>query len=721
MKRKITFSTICFLFLVLGSSFGQAEEITLEDLWKKYKFHAKSVPGFNFLKDGKHYSRQTESTIEKYDLTTGKKVGEILNLSNIKGLDAFNGYTFSNDEKNIILKSETEAIYRRSSKANFHVWNGKALTPVFDKGKIMYATFSPNADKVAFVFDNNLYMKDLGSQKTTQITNDGKYNHIINGAADWVYEEEFSFAKAFHWSPDGRYIAFMRFDESEVKEFTMTLYKDGLYPEYQTFKYPKVGEKNAVLTIHIYDVTTGKTVKAETGSETDIYFPRIKWTNNPKQLCIFRMNRHQNNLELLLTDATSGKTKVMFKEKNKYYVDIHDNLTFLKDGKHFIWTSELDGYNHIYLYDMNGKKKKQITNGEWEVTNLYGIDESNNTLYYQSTEKSPLQRHIYSINIKGKNKKLLSPRNGWNNAQFSSTFDYYTLNHSTANLPATYGVFNTESGKLIREIENNRKVVELKKMHQVAPMEFLSFKTSEGVELNAWMIKPSNFDKRKKYPVFMYEYGGPGSQQVRDRWMGQNYWWFQMLAQKGYIIACVDNRGTGGRGEEFKKMTYLQMGKYETIDQIEGAKYFASLPYVDENRIGIFGWSYGGFLSTLCILKGNDVFKAAIAVAPVTSWRWYDTIYTERFMRTEKENPDGYKDNSPVYFADRLKGNYLLIHGAADDNVHFQNTVEMTNALINNNKQFDTYFYPNRNHGIYGGITRLHLYNKMTSFILEKL
>jgi dipeptidyl-peptidase-4 len=432
------------------------------------------------------------------------------------------------------------------------------------------------------------------------------------------------------------------------------------------------------------------------------------------------MNRHQNKLELLLADANTGATSVLLTETNPYYIDIHDNLTFLKTGQQFIWTSEQDGWNHVYLYDMEGNLIRQVTQGEWEVTEFYGVDEDNGVVYYQSTEPSPLQRDLYKINLLGKGKRKLNKSDGWNGAQFSSTFDYYVESHSTANSPASYTVYN-QKGKLIRVIEDNKDLRQIQEDYAVGPVEFFDFETNQGVQLNGYLIKPKDFSPDQEYPVLMYLYGGPGSQQVKDSWGGRYYWWFQMLAQQGFVVACVDNRGTGGRGQEFKKMTYLQLGKFETVDQVEAARHLGSLPFVDKDRIGIFGWSYGGYMSSLCLLKGNDVFKAAIAVAPVTNWKWYDTIYTERYMRDEKENAEGYRDNSPVYFADRLKGNYLLVHGMGDDNVHFQHTAEMANALVAANKQFDTYFYPNRNHGIYGGYTRLHLFTKMTQFLDEKL
>jgi dipeptidyl-peptidase-4 len=710
--------------------------ITVEDIWQKYTFFPKSVPGFNFQKDGQHYTRLEGNMIKQYDLTSGKITGVIFDGSNQQVIEyqtnvegkieeqkvplQIDSYQFTSDESKIILFTGTESIYRRSSKSHAYILDAKSkvLTNVAPKGKQMYTSLSPNNDRVAYVRDNNLYHLTLVNQKEHAITTDGTWNKIINGSADWVYEEEFSMSKSFKWSPDGKKIAFLRFDESAVEEFTMQLYYNGAYPKNETFKYPKVGEENADVTAHIYDLKSAKTTKVQTGKAE--YFPRLFWLNNSEKLVVFKMNRHQNELELLLADASSGKITTLLKETNKYYVDIHDNLTFLDDGKHFIWTSEQDGWNHIYLYDMDGKMVRQLTKGNFDVTEFYGYDEKNKTVFYQAAKESPMERQIYSVDIKGLKTEKITPLAGTNNAQFSSTFDYYVVTHSTANSPATYTVYNRK-GKKTRVIEDNRGLRELQKTYGTTAVEFFQFSTSDNVDLNGYMIKPPLFDATKKYPVFMYVYGGPGSQTVNNAFGGYNYWWFQMLAQKGYIVVSVDNRGTGARGEEFRKMTYLQLGKYETIDQIEAAKYLGNLPYVDAKRIGIFGWSYGGYMSSLALFKGADIFKSAIAVAPVTNWKWYDTIYTERYMRTIKENEEGYEDNSPVNFADRLQGNYLLVHGIADDNVHVQNSFEMVDALVRAGKQFESYFYPNRNHGIFGGNTRHHLYTKMTDFILDNL
>ena len=715
---------IISLLAYLTTSFGQSS-ITLEEIWTDYKYFAKRVPGFNFMNDGKHYTRLEENTIKKYDLTTGKFVSDILDGNELKDKAGFNGkidsYTFNDNENLIMIESDKEAIYRRSSKAYFHLYNRKdnALTPIYADDKIMYATLSPDGQNVAFVWKNNLYYLNLSDGITHPITMDGEFNKIINGSADWVYEEEFSFAKAFFWSSDSKKIAFQRFDETEVPEFVMTKHNDDLYPEYVKFKYPKVGEKNAIVTAHIYHLATDKTIDIDLGQD-EHYIPRLKWTNNPDNLFVYKMNRHQNELEVISANATTGKTTSILKETDKYYIDITDDITFLKNNKEFIWSSEKSGYNHLYLYELSGKEKMAITKGEYDVTDFYGVNKQTKQVFYQAAADGPLDRKIYSVDLKGRSPKAITKGAGTNSAQFSSTYDYYVNTNSTINRPASYTVYD-KNNKVVRVIEDNKKLQAVQKDKNVSPVEFFDFTTSEDVTLNGWMIKPPNFDATKKYPVFMYLYGGPGSQTVTDSWKGQNYWWFQLLAQQGFIVASVDNRGTGARGAEFKKMTYQQLGHYETIDQIEAAQYLGDLGYTDSSRIGIFGWSYGGYMSSLALFKGNDVFKAAIAVAPVTNWKWYDSIYTERYMRTREENKDGYDNNSPINFVEDLKGNYLLMHGLGDDNVHAQNTMEMYSALIKANKQYDTYIYPNRNHGIYGNNARLHLYTKMTNFLNDKL
>ena len=557
------------------------------------------------MNDGKHYSVQENSEIVQYDLTSGKKTAVIYSATDL----AFSGYTFSADEQKIVLETDREQIYRRSSRANFFVWDrkGEKLTPVSKSGKQRYATLDAQGNKIAFVRGNNLFYNDLATGKEVQITTDGEYNKIINGATDWVYEEEFAMSSAFVWSPEGTKIAYLRFDESDVKEFTYTSYNGGLYPVYNTFKYPKAGEKNSDVTVHIYDLKTQKTVEVNVKGDKDQYIPRIKWVDD-NQLCVTRLNRHQNNLVLLLANPKNGKTKELLKEENKYFIDVHDNLTFLKSGE-FIWTSDADGFNHIYLYNMKGKQVRQLTKGEFDVISFYGVDEKNGQIYFQAAHESAKHRGIFQVPLKGGDLKALHADKGVNNAQFSSTFDYYVNTYSKATTPPTYKVYATEGNKLVRTIEDNKPLVELLKEYNMGAHTFWEFKNSDDVKLEGWMIKPPNFDPKKKYPVFMYVYGGPGRQTVMDEWGSQNYIWFQMLAQRGYIVVSVDNRGTDARGEAFRKSTYMQLGGKETIDQIEVAKYLAKQDYVDEARIGIFGWSFGGYLSTSCLAKGADVFQ----------------------------------------------------------------------------------------------------------------
>ena len=714
------------LLLVLCSTLGMSlaqRSISLEDIWQYYTFTPNRVPGFNFMNDGQHFTRLENGKVEQYDLRSGKQVATLLDVEDLDGVDGIQNYQFTEDEARIILSNNSRPIYRHSYAADFYIYNraDKSVQRVYeDDKKVRLAALNPQGDRVAFVYENNIYVQNLATGAVTAVTTDGENNKIINGAADWVYEEEFGDDHGFFWSPDGKQIAFYRFDESAVSEFTMTNYNEDLYPEYVTFKYPKVGEENSKVSIHIYDLQSKATKEvAQTGNEWE-YFPRIKWTRTPGELCVFFMNRHQSKLELRLL-GFSGNSRTLLQEESPYYIDIHDNLYFLKDSEQFVWTSERDGWNHVYLYNMDGTVAYQLTGGEYDVTNFYGLDEANGMIYYQAAQRNPMQREIYSHRIGTKAvPRRLAAEPGTNSAQFSSTFDYFVLTHSSINAPATYTVMD-RNGKAVRVIEDNADLRNLQEAYGVTDVEFFNVKTTDNVSLNGYMIKPPFFNEKRAYPVLMYVYGGPGSQTVKDSWGGQNYWWFQMLAQQGYIVVSVDNRGTGARGEEFKKMTYQQLGHYETIDQTEAAKYLGSLNYVDAKRIGIFGWSYGGYMSSSCILKSPEQFKAAIAVAPVTNWKWYDSIYTERYMRTVDENEEGYRQNSPVYFADQLQGEYLLVHGMGDDNVHFQHTAEMANALIAKNKQFDTYFYPNRNHGIYGGLTRLHLYTKMTNFLNDKL
>lgn len=724
-KMRIRILSFLMISIFSVSTYAQ-KQITLEDIWSKGTFSARYIRSGISMNDGIHYTiLEKRNQINVYDYETGVLKNTLFSGELFKDAEGraigVDDYTLSDNEDMILISTDYEPIYRHSGKSEYWVFDIKANTMerLSEKGKQQLAIFSPSGNEVAFARDNNLFIKDLVSGIETQITNDGLLNHIINGTTDWVYEEEFGFTQAFFWSPDGKKLAFYRFDESEVKQFTMMMYNE-LYPEEYRFKYPKAGEANSKVSILVYHVDNGKTTKVDIGENADIYIPRIKWSKKKDQLAVLRLNRHQNHLEIILADAEKGTGRLIYEEKNACYIEIGENLLFLDNGNQFILSSEKSGYNHLYLCSTEKKEEKQITQGNWEVTDFYGYDEKGKTIYYASTESSPINRDIYSIKLDGKKKTRLNALDGTNTAQFSKGFKFFINTYSGSNTPPVYTIYNSK-GKEVKVLEDNKALVEKVKEYGFSEKKMFSFKTGEGEELNGWMIKPADFDSTKKYPVFMYVYGGPGSQTVLNRWDRSDFIWHQMLAQNGYIVVSVDNRGTGGRGEAFKKVTYLELGKYEAIDQIESAKYLGSLPYVDASRIGIFGWSFGGYLSSLCILKGADVFKAAIAVAPVTSWRYYDNIYTERYMRTPQENAKGYDENSPINHVSKLKGSYLLVHGTADDNVHYQNAIEMTNALINENKQFEQMFYPNRNHGIYGGNSRIHLYKLMTGFILENL
>ena len=714
--------TVIFLFTgILSFSQTQTSQLTLEKIWKG-TFRTQYMESLRSLKNGKQYAVLNYdagvATVDKYDYKTLEKVATIVSAADLDEVKSFSSYTLSKDESKIILATDVKAIYRRSRQGKYYVYdtNTKKVQLV-SENKIQEPLFSPDASKIAYVFENNIYYKDLVSGETTQVTTDGVINKILNGITDWVYEEEFSFVRAFEWNATGTHLAFIRFDETEVPEFSMDMYGKDLYQYQHVFKYPKAGEDNSEVSLHVYEVATNKVV--DVPLENAYYIPRIKWTNDAKKLSAQILNRHQNQLKLVIFDAGSNAIEEIYTETDKAFIDVTDNLTFLADNS-FLWTSEKDGYNHIYHYGQNGKLIKQLTQGNWEVTAFYGYSPKTTKVYYQSTEQGSINRAVYSIDTKGKRKKLLTSQKGTNSAVFSADYTYFINTYSSVSTPYRYTLHRAKDGKQLKEIVNNNDLVEKLKPYNLVAKEFSTININ-GNDLNMWMLKPADFDPTKKYPVFMYQYSGPGSQSVANRWHGINDYWYQMLTQKGYIVVCVDPRGTGYKGADFKKVTYKELGKYEVEDQIAAAKALGERPYIDENRIGIWGWSYGGFMSSNCLLKGNDVFKMAIAVAPVTSWRFYDTIYTERYMRTPQENASGYDENSPINHVDKLKGAYLLVHGSGDDNVHVQNTMRMVEALVQANKQFDWAIYPDKNHGIYGGNTRLQLYTKMTNYIKNNL
>jgi len=728
-------NTAIVLFFIAITGFAQKKELSLEDIWLKNTFSPSGLYGLSSMKGGQSYTsleytekiKGPESSIVKYAYKSGKKEAVILKSNELKTEGSKTGlsidtYSFSEDESKILIASQTEKVYRHSTREEYYVWDLKTrnLSKVTSGEKQMYATFSPDGSKVAFVKSNNLFVKDLGSNTETQITSDGKQNEVINGATDWVYEEEFSFDRAYFWSPDGRYIAFYRFDESKVKEFEMAEYNASLYPTIYKFKYPKAGETNSTVSILIYDLKTGQTRPADIGTETDQYIPRIKWTADPETLSIQRMNRLQNKLELLFCNASTGASKTILTESSKTFIEINDNLSFTRDNKNFIWTSDRDGYTHLYLYDINGNPVNQITKGNWDVIDFKGVDEATKTLFFTCDEPSVTETVLCSVQLDGSGKKTLSTGKGSNSVEFSDGFSYYINTFTDIDTPPCI-TLHTSDGQLIRVLEDNSSLKKKLSEYNLSKKEFFSFKTPDGTLLNGWMMKPSNFDPGKKYPVLMTFYGGPQNNEVVNRWEGGTYLWHCLLAQKGYIVACVDNRGTEGRGRDFKKCTYKQLGKLETLDQIETAKYLGKQSYVDKTRIGVQGWSFGGYLSSLCMTKGADYFKAGIAVAPVTNWRFYDSIYTERYLSTPQDNPKGYDENSPIHFAEMLNGKYLLIHGSADDNVHLQNSMEMSQALISANKQFEQFIYPDKAHSLNGGYTRLNLFTRMTNFITTNL
>jgi dipeptidyl-peptidase-4 len=727
---------ILLLFFVISASiYSQKQDVTLEDIWINNTFETEDLESFQSMKNGDFYTILNHNSygtyLDKFDYVTLKKIETVVLGNDLEGINYFDDYTFSNDETKLIIGVDLEKIYRHSKSGKYFIYNLKTKKlELISEYKIQNPTFSPDGKKVAFAYENNIYIKDLEISKTIQITFDGKKNKIINGITDWVYEEEFAFVRAFEWNGNSNKIAYIRFDESEVPEFSMDIYGEGLYPHTQVFKYPKAGEKNAEVSLHIYNLESEKSEKINLDNNQQYYIPRIQWTKDTNILAVTTLNRHQNNLNLLFVDGTSLDHKLILNEKDLAYIDINDNLTFLNDNS-FIWTSEKDGFNHIYYYDKNGKLKNQITKGDWEVTKYYGFNIKTKKIFYQSTEEGSINRSIYSIDLSGKKKQKLNKFVGSNSAAFSDSFNYFINTHSSVSTPPMYTLVDANSGKEIQEIKNNLNLSEKLINYNLSKKEFSTIKTKNG-EFNMWMIKPVNFDENRSYPMIMYQYSGPGSQQVTNRWnrAQSNDYWHQMMAQKDYIIVCIDGRGTGFKGREFKKVTYKELGKYEIEDQIEAAKKLGELNYIDKNRIGIWGWSYGGYMSSLAITKGADVFKAAIAVAPVTSWRFYDSVYTERYMQTPQENPSGYDDNSPINFVELLKGDYLLIHGSGDDNVHVQNSMRMVNALVKANKQFDYFVYPDRTHSIsedtthdvYEGMnTRLHLFKKMTNFIDNSL
>ena len=711
------------IFLIIQTLISQEYKIDSEKLWEG-DYEPKRLESILSMKDDNHYTvleqnaELNSSLIILNSFINPKKRVVLFDSKRFSENLEISSYSFSKDEQNLLLETHSDPIYRRSKQGVYWIYNlkSKELQKLTDK-KVQEPTFSPDGKNVAYVYRRNIYVKNLITKATMQLTFDGDYQ-TINGITDWVYEEEFGFVRALHWSPDSKKIVFMRFDESKVPIFSMGIYGKDTYPFPYMFRYPKAGETNASVDLFVLEIES-RIRQPIIFKEKPYYIPRIKFDGGQNTLIIQTINRHQNDLRVFSYNIENKTFRLLINEKDKAYVSIHDDLKFIDDNN-FLWTSERDGYKHIYRYDKNGNLINQVTKGNWEVTKMYAYNSDLKEIYYQSVDGSSIERGIFAIKINGKGKRILQPTNGTNGANFSKKGSYYIHSYSDEKTPPKYALYQTRKNKLISELLNNQKLCKRLESYNLSNREFSTLNVN-GLNFNMWMIKPDNFDPKKKYPLLMFQYSGPGSQQVSNRWGDSRTIWHKSLANKGYIIACVDGRGTGFKGAEFKKSTYLNLVKYESIDQIEAAKSLGSLSYIDESRIGIWGWSFGGHMAAQCLLTGKEVFSMAIAVAPVTNWRFYDTIYTERFMRTPQENPDGYDLNSPLNYADKLEGKFLIIHGSADDNVHVQNTMRLVEELIQEDKQFEWMIYPDKNHGIFGGNTRRHLYTKMTNFIIENL
>ena len=722
-----TWALTLFMSLSLaGGAFAQtgSKPVDLKEIIDGRFRQKSSVGEMRSLPDGEYYTAMNpeRDMIVKYAYRTGEPVDTLFNTKTAREctFDDFDGYTISSTGHHLIVWRETEAIYRRSRKMVVYDYDVRRnyVKPISDAaGKQMIPTFSPDGRMCAFVRDNNIWIRKFDYDTEVQVTKDGELNKILNGITDWVYEEEFSVTNLMAWSPDSEYLAYVRFDESEVPEYSMQVYGDGYYPSYYKFKYPKAGEKNSKVSLHAYCVQTRDTKTLKVPVDGDSYIPRITFTKNADQLAVMTLNRQQNIFNMYFVNPKSGVSRLILRDENKCYVDSEwlTSIHFLKDG--FTYVSEQDGYAHIYLYSPTGVVQRQVTKGNWDVTRFIGIDEKTKTVYYESAEESPTQRAVYKIDAKGVKVKL-SKSVGTNSASFSANYAYYVNRYSNANTPVRITVNETKSGKELRVLQDNAALRERLKEYRFAPKEFMTVHTASDYEFNAWMIKPADFDPSKKYPVMMTQYSGPNSQRVLDSY---SFGWEYYLASKGIIVVCVDGRGTGARGEAFRKCTYMRMGELESRDQVEAAQALGELPYIDKNRIAIWGWSFGGYNTLMALTVGNGTFKVGIAVAPPTDWRFYDTVYTERFMRTPQENFEGYNATSPLLRAKELKGKLLLIHGTADDNVHFMQSLEYAEALVQAGIQFDMHVYKDRNHGISGGNTSYHLYTKMSNYLFDNL
>ena len=707
--KKIFLSLSIMAFL---GAFGQ--EITLDKIYSG-QYRGRGISGISSLSDGEHYAVIEGNAIVKYSYVNTHKIGNIVD-------GKYYNYEFSNDESKILLLTESLPIYRHSFLGKYQVKDLKSGREVLINGGklVQEPRFSPDASKVAFVEGNNIFYQDLETGKITQITTDGEKNHILNGVSDWVYEEEFGHSRQYEWTKNSDAIVFVKSDETAVREVNLPIYQGNLYPEEMKFKYPKAGEENSKVSAFMYQLSNKKLSKIDLSAFKGYYIINVVPTQKYDEVVLITSERNQNAMDILKVNTKTGKTTKLFTEIDEKWIDTDKNIIEFLEDNSFIWASERDGYRHLYWYNENGKLKKQITKGNWEVVEYYGFNPKTKEVFIQTTQNGSINKVISKVNINTGKSLIISEKEGNNIANFSKNYRYFIETSSAVDKPNTY-TLKDKDGILIKDLQNNKEQYKRLERDNFVAKEFFTIPNAVGDSMNAWIIKPKNFDKMKKYPVLMYQYSGPGSQSVENSWDNGNALWFNMLAQKGYLVVCVDGRGTGFRGAKYKKATYKNLGKYEIEDQITAAKWLGNQPYVDANRIGIFGWSFGGYMTSLALTKGADTFKLGIAVAPVTNWRYYDSIYTERFMGTPQENPSGYDDNSPTNFAHLLKGKLYIIHGTADDNVHFQNAMEFSEALIQHKKQFDFMAYPDKNHGIYGGNTRQHLYELMTNYILKNL
>ncbi|TWV14728.1 S9 family peptidase [Bacteroidaceae bacterium HV4-6-C5C] len=736
MKR---INIIVFLCLFTLISFAQSRQaLDLKDITYN-KFRPENIYGVIPIPgDGEHYSQMNAggTQIIKYSFKTGKQVEVLFDAATAREcpFKKFDSYSFSPDGTKILIATETKPIYRHSYTAVHYIYSLKrnlegkinnVIEKLSDKGPQQVPIFSPDGNLIAFVRNNNIFLvKLLFGNSESQVTEDGKENAIINGIPDWVYEEEFSFNRAFEFTADSKMIAFIRFDETEVPTYSFPLFAGEAphtknyekYPGSYVYKYPKTGESNSKVSVLTFDIKSKVTRQVKLPLETGGYIPRIIPTQDANKLAIVTLNRQQNRLDLYFADPRSTVCKLAIRDESDTYIseNTFDNIKFYPEN--FSFLSEKSGFNHLYWYTMGGNLVRQVTSGNYEVKEFLGWDGAENAFYYTSNEGSPLQQAIYKIDRKGKKIKL-SSQTGTNNVQFSTDMKYFMNRYTNLQTPLII-TLNDNTGKVLTTLVTNEKLKQKLSQYDIPQKEFFTFQTADGTMLNGWMMKPNGFSSTKKYPVLMYQYSGPGSQQVLDSW---GISWETYMASRGYVVVCVDGRGTGGRGAAFEKCTYMKLGVKEAQDQVSTAQYLGSLPYVDKNNIGIWGWSFGGYMTLMSMSEGTPVFKAGVAVAPVTDWNYYDTIYGERYMRTPQENADGYKAASNFTRADKLHGNLLIVHGMADDNVHFQNTAEYAEHLVQLDKQFDMQIYTNRNHSIFGGNTRYHLYTKLTDFFDRNL